>query len=385
MKSVRILYLVVLALCFSYMVMIADYISFLTLCAALLLPVLLAVQALLLRGKITAVCPEHADFIAEAGQPFQISIRLKNRSFLPLSMGRLSFRCENLLSGQERRLKLRFRLRSFGSTACTLHLQSACCGRLKLTADSFYCYDALGLFRVKGVLLNAPPELTVFPAVLPLSCNLSRQESGDYESDTFSKHRPGDDPSEVFGVREYRPGDPQRSIHWKLSTKRNELIVKEFSLPIQDGTILLAELHQGDPAQLSRELTALFSISSFLAEAERPHRLVWYDSALQDLRELTVTDPDQIPEAMSLLLHAGGTAEDAALLHFVGRQPTRGVDKLYYFTTSFPAQSEEWLRQTLPPTCGRRVFLFGPGDGKQGNVTAFEDRPVDEVLQGMAL
>ena len=65
MKSVRILYLVVLALCFSYMVMIADYISFLTLCAALLLPVLLAVQALLLRGKITAVCPEHADFIAE--------------------------------------------------------------------------------------------------------------------------------------------------------------------------------------------------------------------------------------------------------------------------------------------------------------------------------
>ena len=86
-----------------------------------------------------------------------------------------------------------------------------------------------------------------------------------------------------------------------------------------------------------------------------------------------------------MLLHAGGTAEDAALLHFVGRQPTRGVDKLYYFTTSFPAQSEEWLRQTLPPTCGRRVFLFGPGDGKQGNVTAFEDRPVDEVLQGMAL
>ena len=86
-----------------------------------------------------------------------------------------------------------------------------------------------------------------------------------------------------------------------------------------------------------------------------------YDSALQDLRELTVTDPDQIPEAMSLLLHAGGTAEDAALLHFMGRQPTRGVDKLYYFTTSFPAQSEEWLRQTLPPTCGRRVFLFGPG------------------------
>ena len=43
------------------------------------------------------------------------------------------------------------------------------------------------------------------------------------------------------------------------------------------------------------------------------------------------------------------------------------------------------MLQTLPPTCGRRVFLFGPGDGKQGNVTAFEDRPVDEVLQGMAL
>jgi uncharacterized protein (DUF58 family) len=37
--------------------------------------------------------------------------------------------------------------------------------------------------------------------------------------------------NEMFGVREYRPGDPLRRIHWRSSARHGELIVREFEPP----------------------------------------------------------------------------------------------------------------------------------------------------------
>src|SRR5438445_13416249 len=37
--------------------------------------------------------------------------------------------------------------------------------------------------------------------------------------------------TEMFGAREYRPGDPLRRIHWRSSARHGELIVREFEPP----------------------------------------------------------------------------------------------------------------------------------------------------------
>jgi len=37
--------------------------------------------------------------------------------------------------------------------------------------------------------------------------------------------------TEIFGVREYRPGDALRRIHWRSTARRGELIVREFEPP----------------------------------------------------------------------------------------------------------------------------------------------------------
>ena len=37
--------------------------------------------------------------------------------------------------------------------------------------------------------------------------------------------------TEVFGVRQYHPGDPLRRIHWRTTARRGELIVREFEPP----------------------------------------------------------------------------------------------------------------------------------------------------------
>ena len=54
----------------------------------------------------------------------------------------------------------------------------------------------------------------------------------DCESIEYSAYRSGSDMSEVFGIREYREGDSIRNIHWKLTGKCDDIMIKLPSLPV---------------------------------------------------------------------------------------------------------------------------------------------------------
>ena len=61
------------------------------------------------------------------------------------------------------------------------------------------------------------------------------------DSDTSSKTKSGEDVSEVFGLREYRPGDRWQKVHWKMTARQEHIWVKEYSLPIGASVVLAAE------------------------------------------------------------------------------------------------------------------------------------------------
>lgn len=73
-----------------------------------------------------------------------------------------------------------------------------------------------------------PPVVDVLVPALP-----PRQEGAD-------QHRPKVGPGdELWGVRDYRPGDPARSIHWKITARRGRLVSREFETP-SVRTVVLA-------------------------------------------------------------------------------------------------------------------------------------------------
>ncbi len=85
--------------------------------------------------------------------------------------------------------------------------------------------DPLGLFtfdvhwkdRELGVVLPRFTSLTSRPQVRELEASIAAPRAGSG--------------TEMFGVREYRPGDPLRRIHWRSSARHGELIVREFEPP----------------------------------------------------------------------------------------------------------------------------------------------------------
>jgi uncharacterized protein (DUF58 family) len=104
--------------------------------------------------------------------------------------------------------------------------------------------DLLGFYRERGTRTQGDTELAL---VLPRFATLgSRPRVRELEASAAAS-RAGTG-TELFGVREYRPGDALRRIHWRSSARHGELIVREYEPPgIQSLGIFC------DPAPPTRE------------------------------------------------------------------------------------------------------------------------------------
>lgn len=92
--------------------------------------------------------------------------------------------------------------------------------------------DLLGFF----VSRRDQPNLEV-ALVYPRFASLSQRRPVRELETTAAAPRAGSG-SEIFGVREFRPGDSLRRIHWRSSARRGELVVREYEPPgVQTITI----------------------------------------------------------------------------------------------------------------------------------------------------
>ena len=82
-------------------------------------------------------------------------------------------------------------------------------------------------------------KITVLPEIYNLNSLYKLNIINTNESSIFSKYKRGDDPSEIFDLKNYLPGDKPNRIHWNLSLKQDNLIVRHYSQPV-NSSILVA-------------------------------------------------------------------------------------------------------------------------------------------------
>ena len=95
-----------------------------------------------------------------------------------------------------------------------------------------------------------------------------RDISAELEARTVLKPKHGGGYAEEHELREYRPGDMVNSIHWKLSSKTDKVIVRE-PLTSQDARIYIVVAGQSKKA-----LGNARYISENLCELEQEHELL---------------------------------------------------------------------------------------------------------------
>jgi uncharacterized protein (DUF58 family) len=123
--------------------------------------------------------------------------------------------------------------------------------------------------------VDAPALILVYPKVLPL---LHWQLPGSQlEGGVLTGQRSLQATSMVMGIREYRPGDSYKSIHWRSSARHRTLQVKEFELDRTADLWIYLDLdrhwHRGDGERATIE-RAVTVVASVVQKALREHRNV---------------------------------------------------------------------------------------------------------------
>ena len=129
----------------------------------------------------------------------------------------------NGLPGREQKLTLNFHAAHVGVTSP---------GVKKIVIS-----DLLGMFTVEKLPQVQGGELIVLP--LPFDVGALTYAAGD--SGTESMARASEDVTSPADVRAYQPGDAMKKIHWKLSVRKQELMVRRFEAPVMPDALVLLD------------------------------------------------------------------------------------------------------------------------------------------------
>ncbi len=217
------------------------------------------------------------------------TVKLSFSSALPFPVGqvRLFYEVENRFTQSITKGETLYRVCRSGRAV--LPIPSAHCGQIVVRITRFECRDLFSFFALRR---RCPPHFVC--TILPR--DREPQPSVDLDAvlnrNPEWKAKPGGGFSEEHDLRTYRPGDTGNSIHWKLSSKTDELIVRE-ALELKNHDIYLVLCPEGD---IDRSLEVICWLSKKLSTSELPHIIVSNEC-------FSVEGDSMLPSVLKSILH----------------------------------------------------------------------------------
>lgn len=262
--------------------------------------------------------------IAEPDRENLVKLQISNKGFLPMARLKALVEVEDVGNGSvsKRWMKVSSVWRGKSNFVCTMAFGGA--GTYLVRLKKLKVYDFTGLFSAK-VPVSGEKKIQVMPRMYTIPIQLSPMVRNFFgESEVYDDYEPGYDNSELFDVREYREGDGLRKIHWKLSAKKGELLVKEFALPKACPIVLFLEFHPSGKLKKQEQMLPYLEVAASLVyslfDAKCPHYVVWYDANRQNLVRHRVDEEESLFFFLGTLMEiTWGQPSESLLFHYLER------------------------------------------------------------------
>jgi uncharacterized protein (DUF58 family) len=129
-------------------------------------------------------------------------------------------------------------------------------GRIPLTTVRLRCAFPFG-FILKVARREFRQEVIIYPRIGMLNRHLALQYRESVESGTMTSNVRGG-AEEFYGLREYRPGDNIRSIHWRTTARTQQFMIREMAANAPPQLIVVLNLRSAagpEPTPAQREAT----------------------------------------------------------------------------------------------------------------------------------
>ncbi|MBR4080034.1 MAG: DUF58 domain-containing protein [Christensenellaceae bacterium] len=250
-------------------------------------------------------------------------VEFRNDSLLPIVRLFCVITMLNDLTGEQEELLIQASVGAKRKKEHMFLLQGAYCGRLYIPVKSVYIMDYFGMIPLR-VQAKSAVRITILPEIFPAEIG---ERLFSAESEESSAERKGDDRTEIFQLREYQPGDDVRQIHWKLSSKLDELILKEPGMPQSRSRLVFWDKRvHGTPSEMNALADSVASVCNALLENGEQFRLSYTER--EELREWEITDENILLQAIPALAKCAAT-QDCPDPSF------DGYGNILYFSTEY--------------------------------------------------
>ncbi|AEE96933.1 DUF58 domain-containing protein [Mahella australiensis] len=185
------------------------------------------------------------------GDSIQISMDIENPSFLPIPYVAIG---ADLLSDMlaQKHISRHISLGPRHEVSFEDILQCGHYGFYDMDSITLRVEDAFGIFAVNKRLASH-----LILRVYPKWYNLNRLSLSSYQQmgNISGKHRIMEDFADIGGIRQYRDGDSIKRVHWKLSAKRDELLVKDFVFNSNTQVCVIIDTYKPDFESNTAELS----------------------------------------------------------------------------------------------------------------------------------
>ncbi|MBQ7886713.1 MAG: DUF58 domain-containing protein [Clostridia bacterium] len=283
---------------------------------------------------------------------------LSLRMLAPLPIAPLSLRvC--LPSGREREFLLPARL--FGRTESDNSFPCPHVGVFPVGVLSLSFCDVFGLFSLRHEVRTPPVPVTV----LPVPRDTAPLPTSPGEGESTSAQRAHADRTTPADTRAWQEGDELKRVHWKLSMRRQELMVHTYETPQRPDALILLDLAPPpfEGAQRAAAIDALCeTCAGVLKSLLDSRRIARLPLSGDHPRELS----GQEPQALLPMLHAlaqesfSRPADFSRVLLLASRRMRRTGSTAVITASLTPAAADAIiaLSRMGPRT---RVYLVAPG------------------------
>jgi len=335
MLKTRVQYILTMIISFVLTVFLDSYLMLIVFASLVLLPVCSFLLLLLTRNQIELI----AEIPLAQNLTPEILLTLVNRSLFPAPAVEWNLVLENRLNGNQTSQSLRSVVRGRSTRTIRLSLHKPRTGKITVTTSSAIVTDFLGLFFF-SLPMPAPQQIYIYPEILDIGLKGFNRRESDGNPINYSPNKTGSDVHEIFALHEYAEGDDLRRIHWKLSSKTDILMVRDFGLPLSSQIALLLELTTKglvtDGEDISFSVDILATLSTSLAEMGVVHNIAWYDRAYEDFHVAQIAEFADFYTVLPALLESRASDDGSRALREYILRGESDTDALLYYITADP-------------------------------------------------
>lgn len=184
------------------------------------------------------------------GDRIRVNITLDNRGRTAIAHPRFS---EVFGAEDDAQKDLVFRSRIAAHDRADEHYTGLCLGprgRFEFGPTMFRLSDVFGWFELQTALGN-DRLITVYPRLDDFGLLEAMSAATAIDRGELVRGGPGDS-GEFWSVRDYRPGDSRRRIHWSATARRGQLVVREFGRPASGDTAVVIDCNRRVPGAQRR-------------------------------------------------------------------------------------------------------------------------------------